>query len=113
MTRIFPLAVFASVFSFVYYLCFVMGYTPFQYYPLGGDISATPLPRSSGPAMGWYTWIVVGSISGLVAGAVAYVIPKNLGERIGPALSWAIPAGVALWIFYVEKHWFIAAPVAG
>lgn len=113
MNRIFPLAVFAAVFSFVYYLCFVLGYTPVQYYPLDGNISAEPLPRSAGPAMGWYTWIVVGSISGLVAAIIAYVVPKNLGERLGPAMSWAIPGGVALWVLYVEKHWFITVVPPG
>ncbi len=107
MNRIFPLAAFAAVFSLVYYACFVFGYTPVQYYPLGGDISATPLPRSAGPAMGWYTWIVVGSISGAVAGLIAYIVPKDFGDRVGPALSWAVPTGVCLWILFVEKHWFL------
>jgi hypothetical protein len=107
MNRIFPLAVFASVFSFVYYACFVFAYTPVQYYPLLNEISAEPLARVAGPAMGWFTWIVIGSIAGLVAAVVAYVVPKNLGDKWGPVMSWAVPVAVTLWIFYVEKHWFI------
>ncbi len=113
MNRIFPLAVFAAVFSFVYYACFVFAYTPVSYYPLLNEISAEAMPRTAGPAMGWFTWIVVGSIAGLVAGIVAYVVPKNLGDKVGPALSWVVPLAVTLWILYVEKHWFIPAPVVG
>ena len=107
MNRLFPLAIFAAVFATVYYACFVFAYTPVRFYPLLSQISSQDLPRSAGPAMGWYTWIVIGSVAGLVAAAVAYIVPKNAGEKAGAVLSWAVPLAVALWILYVEKHWFI------
>ena len=106
MNRLFPLAVFATVFAVVYYGCFVFAFTPARFYPLIGEVSMQDLPRTAGPAMGWYTWIVIGSISALVASVVAYVVPKNAGEKFGAVLSWAAPLAVALWIRYVEKHWF-------
>ena len=106
MNRLFPLGVFAAVFGVVYYGCFVFAYTPVRFYPLLGQISSQDLPRTAGPAMGWYTWIVLGSVSALVAALVAYVVPKNAGEKAGAVLSWAVPLAVTLWILYVEKHWF-------
>jgi hypothetical protein len=113
MNRIFPLAVFAAVFSSVYYACFVFAYTPVSYYPLLNEISSDVMPRTAGPAMGWFTWIVIGAISGLVAAMVAYLVPKRLGDKLGPALSWVVPLGVTLWILFVEKHWFLDAAVPG
>jgi hypothetical protein len=112
MSKLFPLAVFAGVFAAVYYACFVFGYTPYRYYPLNGEISAVDLPRTAGPAMGWFTWIVVGSLAGLIAAAVAYVVPKSTSEKAGAVMSWAIPLAVTIWILYVEKHWFFPAEAA-
>ena len=107
MNRLFPLGVFATVFGIVYYSCFVFAYTPYRFYPLVGEISSQDLPRTSGPAMGWYTWIVIGAIAGLIAAAVTYFVPKAVGEKAGAVLSWAAPIGVAVWILFVEKHWFV------
>src|SRR5690606_25284416 len=82
MSKMFPFAVFTAVFAFVYYACFVFGYTPVRYYPLLGEIAAADLPRSAGPAMGWYTWIVIGAAAGLVAGVAAMLVPKGISERL-------------------------------
>ena len=107
MTRFFPLVVFTSVFAFVYYACFVFGYTPVRFYPLLGEISMQDLPRAAGPAMGWFTWIVIGAGAGLVAGIAAYLVPKTLGDKVWSGFSWLIPTAVCIWIIYVEWHWFV------
>lgn len=107
MSKMFPLAVFTGVFAFVYYACFVFGYTPVRYYPLLGEFTTQDLPRTAGPAMGWFTWIVVGAVAGLVAGLAAMVVPKNIGERLAMGLSWVVPIGVCVWILIVEWHWFV------
>jgi len=112
MNRLLPLGVFAGVFSFVYYLCFVLGYTPVRFYPLDNTITMQDLPRSAGPAMGWYTWIVIGAVAGLIAAVIAYVVPKNFSEKYGALLSWAIPGAVCIWILYVERHWFFEQAAA-
>ena len=112
MSRLFPLGVFAAVFAVIYYGCFVFAYTPVRFYPLNFDITTADLPRTAGPAMGWYTWVVIGSISGAIAAAVAYIVPKNVGEKAGAYLSWVVPLGVVIWMLWVEKHWFIATAAA-
>jgi len=106
MNKIFPLAVFTAVFGLVYVACLVLGYTPVRYYPLTNEVTLQDLPRSAGPAMGWYTWIVIGAIAGLVAGVVALVVPKDLGERVAFGLSWIAPIGACVWIIFFEWHWF-------
>jgi hypothetical protein len=107
MSKMFPLAVFTAVFAVVYYACFVFGYTPVRYYPLLNELSTQDLPRTAGPAMGWYTWIVVGAVAGLVAGLVALLVPKGASERLAMGLSWIAPIGVIIWIMIVEWHWFV------
>jgi hypothetical protein len=111
MSRLLPLGVFAAVFAFIYYFCFVFAITPVRFYPLTYDITTQDLPRSAGPAMGWYTWIVIGAVSGAIAAAVTYMVPKNIGEKAGAVLSWAVPLAVVVWMLWVEKHWFLQPAV--
>ena len=87
MNTSFALKIFAVVAPVVYMGAFINGYTPVRWYPLLGEASMSDLPRSAGPAMGWYSWIVVCSTAGSVAGAIALVVPKSLTERIGPTIS--------------------------
>ncbi len=107
MNTSFALKVFAGVASIAYIAAFVHGYTPFRWYPLLGEASLDDLPRSAGPAMGWYSWIVVCSIAGAIAAIIALFIPKGLTERIGPTLGWVVPGLVILYTFYYEWHWFL------
>lgn len=107
MSKMFPLAVFTSVFAFVYYACFVFGFTPVRYYPLLNELSTQDLPRTAGPAMGWFTWIVIGAVAGLIAGIAALVVPKNISERLAMGMSWTVPIGVCIWMLIVEWHWFV------
>ena len=109
-TRLFPWIVFTGVFAFVYYACFVFAYTPVRFYPLTGEITTADLPRSAGPAMGWYTWIVIGFVAGSIAGLLAWLVPRSAGEKVWPHLSWIFPAAVAIWMLWVEKHWFMTPP---
>jgi hypothetical protein len=107
MNTPFALKVFAGVASVVYIAAFINGYTPFRWYPLLGEASLGDLPRSAGPAMGWYAWVVLCAVAGAIAGAIALFIPKGLTERIGPTLGWVMPALVILYTLYYEWHWFV------
>ena len=108
MNRLYPLTVFTAVFSFVYFACFVFGFTPVRYYPLLKQISTRDLPLSAGPAMGWYTWIVMGFCAGVAAAVICLLVPRRLGEKISPVLSWLLPVGIIAWRLSVERHWFFS-----
>lgn len=106
MSRSFPLIVFTAVFSVVYIAGFVNGWTLFRYYPLTGEISLQDLPRTSGPAMGWYAWIAQGFVVGLTAALIARIVPSKLAERVWSGFAWFVPFLVVLYTFYFEWHWF-------
>ena len=106
MSRSLSLTVFTVVFAAVYILCFVNGWTLFRYYPLSGEITTLDLPRSAGPAMGWYAWIVQGFVAAVATTLLAIIIPKKYADKIW---SGCAALGIALIIFYTlyyEWHWF-------
>ncbi|MBM3514027.1 MAG: hypothetical protein FJX59_09955 [Alphaproteobacteria bacterium] len=106
MRHPFALGVFAVVFSAVYLAGFLNGWITFRFYPLNNVISLDDLPRTAGPAMGWYAWIVQGFVAGLAAGLIAAAIPKRITDKLWS--GWAA-VGVILLVaatFYFEWHWF-------
>lgn len=106
MKRAFPLTVFAVVFAAVYIICFVNGWTWLRYYPLTGEISTLDLPRTEGPAMGWYSWILQGFLAALAASVLALAVPQKLAQRIWPGIAWVGIVLISAYTFYYEWHWF-------
>lgn len=100
------LAVFAIVFSAVYLAGFLNGWITFRFYPLNNELSTADLPRTAGPAMGWYAWIVQGFVAGLIAALIARLVPQATAERLWPGLAGAGVALVVAATFYFEWHWF-------
>lgn len=103
-----PLALgaFAVVFSVVYLVGFLNGWIAFRYYPLDNTFSTVDLPRTAGPAMGWYAWIAQGFVAGLIAGLIAALIPRRVADRLWS--GWAAVGIIAVVVatFYYEWHWF-------
>lgn len=106
MNRSFSLQVFTAVFAVVYIAAFVNGWTEWRFYPLTGEISMVDLPRSEGPAMGWYSWIVQSFAAGVVAYIVSLIVPKSIGDRLWSGVVWFVPAVLVVYTFYYEWHWF-------
>ena len=106
MSTSFALKVFTAVLSVVYIFGFVSGWTEFRFYPLTGELSMQDLPRSAGPAMGWYSWIAQGLVAALVAAAVALAVPKRWADQLWSGFTWLVPIAVILYTFYFEWHWF-------
>lgn len=106
MNRPFSLNVFTAVFAVVYLCAVVLGWTEFRFYPLTGALTTQDLPRSNGPAMGWYAWITQGFFSGLVAAAVSMIVPKHIGDKVWSGVLWAVPAALVAVTFFIEWHWF-------
>jgi hypothetical protein len=106
MKKALALAVFTGVFASVYLASFVNGWTLFRYYPLTGQITTEDLPRTAGPAMGWYAWIVQGLIAAALAALVVYALPRRATQRAWPGLGGLLALLVVIYIFYIEWHWF-------
>ncbi len=107
MRKAFALAVFAGVFASVYIASFLNSWTLFRYYPLTGQLTTEDLPRTAGPAMGWYAWIVQGFVVAAIAAAIALLLPRHLTDRAWPALGGLLSLLVVVYTFYVEWHWFV------
>lgn len=106
MSKAFSLTVFTVVFAAVYILCFVNGWTLFRYYPLSGDFATQDLPRTAGPAMGWYAWILQGLSAALAITLLALAIPKKVVDKIWSGTAWFGVALIILFTLYYEWHWF-------
>jgi hypothetical protein len=104
--RAFALAVFTGVFASVYLACFLNGWTLFRYYPLTGELTTLDLPRTAGPAMGWYAWIVQGFVVATVAGLLGWLLPEKWAGKIWSGVGGLSALAVFLVTFYVEWHWF-------
>jgi hypothetical protein len=106
MNRSFSLNVFMIAFAVVYLAGFMNGWTEWRYYPLTGAISTVDLPRSEGPAMGWYSWIVQGLLAGVVAYVVSLLVPKRMGDKVWSGVLWVVPSILVIYTLYFEWHWF-------
>ena len=107
MSRGFTLGVFAVVFAAVYFYGFATGWTLFRYYPLTGELTTADLPRTAGPAMGWYAWIVQGFLVAALASLLTLLVPQRWRERAWSGLGWFGALVVTVYIFYFEWHWFL------
>jgi hypothetical protein len=94
------------VFSAVYLASFLNGWIWFRYYPLTGTITTADLPRTAGPAMGWYAWIVQGFVAGLAAALIARLLPQRIAERLWSGWTAVGTIAVLAATFYFEWHWF-------
>lgn len=101
------LGLFAISFTAVYFASFMNGWALFRFYPLTNTFTTADLPRTAGPAMGWYAWIVQGFVAGVVASFLAHLIPKSWANRVWSGWTAAGIISVAAFMFYVEWHWFV------
>lgn len=103
-----PLALgaFAVAFAAVYLASFLNGWTVFRFYPLTGVFTTADLPRTAGPAMGWYAWIVQGTAAGLLAALIARVVPQRVADRLWSGWTAIAVIGLLIVTFYFEWHWF-------
>ena len=107
MRRAFAPALFTLVFATVYLFSFINGWTLFRYYPLTGQLTTLDLPRTAGPAMGWYSWIAQGFVAALALSLLASLLPSKLTDRVWSGLGWFGCGLLVLYTFYVEWHWFL------
>ncbi len=106
MKRGLAVAVFTGVFAGVYLASFINGWTLFRYYPLTGELTTLDLPRTAGPAMGWYAWIVQGFAAAVLLAGLVLLLPRQWTDRAWPGLSGVVALLIIVYTFYVEWHWF-------
>ena len=95
--------IFSMLFGIVYLTCFYMDWAPFRYYPDARTFHLRITPQD-GPAILWYGWVAAAAA---VSAAVAWLVPRQLAERLKPGLAWAIPLAIVLLMLAYERRWFM------
>jgi hypothetical protein len=106
VTRTFP--VFTIVFTAIYALCVESNWALFSYFPILGkvELGTVAATRDTGPVMYWYGWLATSAIGAVIACVFALMLPR-IGEKLWPALCWAIPLVAMIWTTWVTaKIWF-------
>ena len=98
---------FAAAFAIFYVLAFRFNLTPFTYFPAinAWRMGVVAGNDTVGPPMFWYGWIVYSLVAGLVAGAVAYALPRST-DRAFSVLVWLVPVGSIAYMAWEGRHWF-------
>lgn len=100
--------VFSIVCSIVYVVAVEKNYAMFTYHPATGQWSAgVEKAGPDGPAMYWFGWIATSTLAGFIAGLIACLLPRSVGERLSPALSWAAPLVCILVLAYILRNFFL------
>lgn len=108
ISRAFPAFSVAAGIAYLASMVFHPIFTLFTYAPrLGKWFSGVPaLPPREAPGMYWYSWLLTGLMAGVVAGAVALVVPESLRKRVWSGWVWLVPVMLTLILAYLERTWF-------
>jgi hypothetical protein len=100
------LPIFSIVFAVVYFLCVGANVGPIAYYPLIGEIHITPQPKSAGPPMMWYGWMINAALAGAIVSAAALLGPRRWLDALVGRAAWLVPGvaiGVSLAFVYLLR----------
>jgi hypothetical protein len=95
--------VFSVVFGLAYGACFYFNWALFRFYPAYSQFSIAALGPEAGPAILWYGWMAWAAV---VAAVVALVVPRQLADRLSPAVVWMTGAATLVAIAVYERTWF-------
>ena len=96
-------SIFSISFGIVYTLAFYFGIAAFKYYPLVRQFHIADQPKTAGPPISWYGWIVLAL---LVSGPLAFAVPKRIADRLSPTWAGLIPAALIFLVLLYEVRWF-------
>jgi hypothetical protein len=96
-------SIFSILFGIVYTLAFYFGIAAFKYYPLVHQFHIVDQPKTVGPPISWYGWIVTAL---LVSAPIALLVPRRWADRLSPTWAGLIPAALIFLVLIYEKRWF-------
>jgi ABC-type Fe3+ transport system substrate-binding protein len=96
-------AIFSIAFGIVYTLAFYFNVAVFKYYPLVHQFHIADQPKTAGPPISWYGWIVTAL---LVSAPLALLVPRRWADRLSPTWAGLIPAALIFLVLIYEKRWF-------
>jgi hypothetical protein len=105
IARVFP--VFSATFAVLYVLSIEYNLALITYHPqlnqweflVGASKGITP--------MFWYGWLATAALGGILAAAVASVIPSRWSVWLWSGWAWVVPLGAMAFIAYVLKDFFM------
>lgn len=63
-----------------------------------------PGALSEGAHIFWYGWLATAAVAGTIA---AFVIPRQVAERLPSDIAWVLPVFLVIAVFFYEKRWFL------
>lgn len=107
-TRVFPL--FSAAFAAIYVAAMYNNLALVSYFPRTRQwfwLTVTDLPRSAGPGMYWYGWLLTSFLGAAAIAALALLAPAPTIARASRTASWAVPLGVIAVFVYILRGWFL------
>jgi hypothetical protein len=105
------LPVFSVAYAVIYLVAMYENLALVTYYPRLRQwfpLTVTDLPKSAGPGMFWYGWIVTAFLGAAAITLLALAVPERTLARIMSRAAWAAPLAVILIIVYLLRGWFLA-----
>ena len=96
-------SIFSILFGIVYTLAFYFSVAVFKYYPLVHQFHIVDQPKTAGPPISWYGWIVTAL---MVSTPIALLVPRRWADRLSPTWAGLIPAALIFLVLFYEKRWF-------
>ena len=97
------LTIFSIMFSVLYLVAFYYDLALFRYYPEVGEFHWLR-NDGLGSVILWYGWIATAA---LASAAIAFAVPRNMAERLGPRWAWIIPTAAVVGMLIYERRWFV------
>ncbi len=98
------LTVFALVFPVVYVVSYYNELAIVRFYPMVGELHLNIQPTTFGPAMIYYTWVVISALLALIVG---FAVPPRWTAHLWTGWIWVVPVAATLFTFIYETRWLM------
>lgn len=108
LARVFP--IFSAAYAALYLASMYYNLALLSYFPRSRQwflLTVTDMPRSAGPGMYWYGWLLTAFLGAAAISLLALAAPAPWLARVSRIVSWAVPLAVIIVIVYILKGWFI------